>query len=232
MIEFKELEKSYTSGFSFGPFSSTVNKDSTVAVLGRNGAGKSTLFNILTGCMDATNGSIHVENSRVSPVNTDLKKKFGYLPQNTHLPQWLSAVDILEYAQTFYQAESYDLGDILQYWDCTTYKNKPMASLSHGMQKRVGLASATFHNPEILILDEPFSGLDIFHIKALKDLIKNRSKNNTTTFVCTHIAPYAAELCDQAWFIKDGHAESIKNWTELSFDEKIQSFERALFDHS
>ena len=90
----------------------------------------------------------------------------------------MSGTELLSYANSLYNLNlnEDDIKETLKFWDALDYSNKPIASLSHGMQKRIGLALATIHSPKLLILDEPFSGLDIYHIKALKELINQRKK--------------------------------------------------------
>ena len=157
----------------------------------------------------------------------DLKKSIGYLPQHAELPKWVSGIELLSYANSLYKL-SFDqekLKEILAFWDADIYRNKAISSLSHGMQKRIGLALATIHNPKLLILDEPFSGLDIFHIKALKKLIIDRKNKGQTTIVCTHIAPYAAELCDRALIIEDGKLSEINNWKNSDLLPRISLME-------
>ncbi len=117
----------------------------------------------------------------------------------------------------------------MQYWDCDYYASKPIATLSHGMQKRIGLAIASLHDPELLILDEPFSGLDLFHIKALEDEVKNRKKRNLTTIVSTHIAPYVARLCDDVFIVDSGQVSTLSGWQEADHLTRVDLIEAKFF---
>ena len=114
-------------------------------------------------------------------------------------------------------------------WDCDSYKKKPICLCSHGMQKRVALALATIHKPELLILDEPFSGLDLFHTKALKEYIKSRKEEKKTTLLSTHIMPYAIELCDEVYIIKTGKILKLEKWENYESNEKKDLLESEFF---
>ena len=104
-----------------------------------------------------------------------------------------------------------------------------MAACSHGMQKRVGLALASFHDPELLILDEPFSGLDIFHIRALDQIIDQRRKSGKCTFISTHIAPYAARFCNRALFLVDGTCREAESWPQAEQSARVHYMESFFF---
>ena len=215
MLKVEDLSHQYdSSSFKLGPINFNLSSDDCVALLGENGAGKTTFFEAITGNMRPTSGKVTLDDEKMDLKRFDLKKSIGYLPQHAELPKWVSGTELLSYANSLYGlnlAQS-SIKETLKFWDALDYSNKPIASLSHGMQKRIGLALATIHNPKLLILDEPFSGLDIYHIKALKQLISKRKKDKKATIVCTHIAPYAAELCERAFIIETGKLDEVSNW--------------------
>lgn len=232
MIQLKELTKKFSSGFQLGPVNLEISKSNTIALLGQNGAGKSTLFQLLTGNLDATSGEIYIFEKRLLPENYLLKRTIGYLPQHFHLPKWVTGLDILRYAASLYELEDAEnkIKDSLKYWDAQSYQKKPLASLSHGMQKRIALALATIHNPQLLILDEPFSGLDLFHIRALENLIEKRQTENKITILSTHIAPYVAKLCKKVYTAEKGKIDELANWSGSSYEEKITLIENHFYN--
>ena len=232
LLKISDLTKSYGNGnFTLGPISLSISKGEAAALLGKNGAGKTTLFQITTGNTRADEGAVEISGRKMTPENFQLKRKIGYLPQHLELPKWVSGIEILKYAIKLYKLEDPDnlLQKSLKYWDCQDFAEKPLASCSHGMQKRLGLALATIHDPPLLILDEPFSGLDLFHIKALEDLIFQRKEKMHSSIICTHIAPYAAKLCDSAFIIENGKIESLESWKEGDYVSKIKKMEARFF---
>ena len=211
------LKKEYKSGFSLSVgFYHCLASDIT-CVLGLNGAGKSTFFGILTGSIEADQGSVLFASRKMSIKNCELKRTIGYLPQESKLPDWVSAIDLLRYAASLYGLQDPEarVEYQLRYWDCLEYAKRSINLCSHGMQKRVGLALATIHNPDYLLLDEPFSGLDLLHTQALEELIKRRKEERKITILSTHIAPYAATLCEKAYIMKKGSLTNLDEWGKL-----------------
>ena len=173
-----KLSKSWAPSFNLGPVDFALSGGQTIALHGKIGAGKTTLLSLLTGNLDASQGEVHVLGHRLTPDTPQHKRHIGYLPQNPSLPPWASGREILSYAAGLYGLADAEvvINAAQTYWDCKDYQHKPMATLSYGMQKRVALALATLANPPILLLDEPYSGLDVYHIKALDDALTRRQK--------------------------------------------------------
>jgi ABC-type multidrug transport system ATPase subunit len=230
-MQVENLTKTYGTGFTLGPVSCSFDPGQTVGILGKNGAGKSTFFELLTGNMDATTGSITMSQGRLTPDRPDLKRLIGYLPQNPVLPKWVTANEILSYSALLHElSDSVEkVKDSKLYWDCEGYASKPIATLSYGMQKRVGLALATLHNPDILILDEPHSGLDLFHVRALDEAIQDRKKQGKTTIISTHVSSFAAAMCDRLHMIDRGELKLLDGWQQLSFMDRMAAIDVAFF---
>lgn len=231
LIDVQGIQKTYKSGFELKPCDLKLFPGDTIAFLGKNGAGKSTFFQIITGNCDATKGKVYLGGERLTPDNYQMKKLIGYLPQNLQLPKWVSCLDILRYGANLYELEhaSEKIKQTIAYWDCEFYQNKPLASCSHGMQKRVGLAIATIHNPKCLVLDEPFSGLDIYHTRALEKEIQRRQSEGLTTLLSTHVTPYVAKLCQKVFFIDEGQIKEVDGWNQHSSEQKINIIEQHFF---
>lgn len=231
LIRFEGIIKKFKSGFELKVPHLEINPGETIAFLGKNGAGKSTLFQLLTANSEPSKGKIYLQGERLTIDNFQIKRKFGYLPQSLHLPKWINCSDVLKYASNLYEIKNAStvIESSMKYWDCEFYQKKPLASCSHGMQKRVGLALATIHDPICLILDEPFSGLDIYHTKALENEISRRKDLGKTTIISTHITPYVANLCDKVYLVDQGNISSIENWNNLNYEEKITAIEHHFF---
>lgn len=230
-MRIENLTKTYGSGFTLGPITCSFQAGKIIGILGKNGAGKSTFFELLTGNLDATSGTITLQDHRITPDRPDLKRLLGYLPQHPVLPKWVTGREILSYSALLHelpQAEAL-IKHSEVYWDCGNYGQKPISTLSYGMQKRVGLALATLHDPEVLILDEPHSGLDLFHVKALDDAIRARAQRGKTTIISTHVSSFAAAMCDHLFIIERGQLKPQDPWRDLNFMEKISAIDEAFF---
>lgn len=227
----EKLLKTHGSSFTLGPVDFTINSQEVAGFIGANGAGKSTLFQMLSANTDASEGRVYYNKQRVTPDNAELRKQFGYLPQHPVLPKWVSATDLLKYAASVYNLSNAAelIKSQLKYWDIEFFESRPLAACSHGMQKRVGLALATIHSPDFLILDEPFSGLDIFHIQALKRKISDRVQEGKITILSTHITPYTAKMCDRAFIVKSGNIQEIESWPQMHTDDRVSHIENEFF---
>lgn len=231
LLQLEALCKRYPqSQFQLGPLDFALSPGASLAVFGKNGSGKSTLFQMITGHLRAESGKIMLFGEAMQLGSFALKRRIGYLPQHLDLPRWVSGYDLITYALKLHEIPSLAARReaTLAYWDCTSFAHKPLAACSYGMQKRIALALATLHEPELLILDEPFSGLDLFHIRALEDLLAAR-RGRALTILSTHVAAYAARLNERAVCIRDGHLQELKAWTQADFLTRIQLMESEFF---
>lgn len=235
LVVVKDLEITYpASNFKLGPLQLAIPQGRIVAVLGQNGAGKSTLFQMLTGNLRPQSGTIHMTEQLVAFDRPEIKRKIGYLPQALQLPSWINGSEILSYAIRLYELDEPEKRrlEALRYWDCEHFAHKPLAACSHGMQKRVGLALATIHDPKLLILDEPFSGLDLYHIRSLQSLLMKRRQEGKATVLSTHIAPYAAQLCDSVILIQSGKIHQLERWNSADLMQRVGLIEEFFFPKS
>lgn len=230
MIRIKGIAKEYP-GFRLGPVNWSLSAGQTVALLGRNGAGKSTLFKIMTGSLDPSEGEVWLGDKKFTMDAFLLKRQIGYLPQELDLPSWVSGLELLTYSARLHEIANptQEIASWLTRFDAGSFSNLALATLSHGMRKRIGLCLALLHQPKVLILDEPFSGLDLFHIRALDEVIVERAQRGDLTILCTHIAPYAAKLCHQAFGIVSGQLRELENWQSLDWHARIERIETYFF---
>ena len=231
MIRVHNLSKSYPQGFILRADDFTLQAGEIVGVLGANGSGKTTLFDLLTANSDASDGEIWWDQERLTPEKYLLKRQIGYLPQNILLPKWVTGQEVLTYAALLHQIPQprEHVQRAMEFWDCVSYRKRPLAACSFGMQKRIGLALATLHDPTFLILDEPFSGLDLFHIHALEQAIQARQKAAKTTLLSTHVLPYVVQACARVFILDEGRVSEFSNWAEKASHEKTASIEQHFF---
>jgi len=231
LLTLKKLTKDYGAGFKLGPIDFTLPPGQTVALLGPNGAGKSTLFQLITGSLDATDGEVWFLDKRLVPESFELKRMMGYLPQSMTLPRWVTGRELLTYAAKLHRIADPKkvIGQAMEFWDCGSYVHKPLAACSYGMLKRVGLALVNLHNPQFLILDEPFSGLDLFHIRALEECILQRQKAAQATIISTHEAHNAAKLAQHAVILQAGQLSDLHGWQAADVLNRIDLIEKTFF---
>ncbi len=232
MMRAESLTKSFGGkSFQLGPVDLQLEAGDCFALFGQNGAGKSTLFQILSGNTDATTGTVLFTDKKLTPEKFELRRRIGYLPQNSDLPRWVTGSEVLSYA-----AKLHELSDAkeavaaaLAYWDCSGFAHKPLAALSHGMQKRIALALAHLHQPDLLILDEPFTGLDIVHVHALEEMLRQRHRDGKVTILSTHELLFAAKLCNRAGLMAKGKLEPLPTWDSKPLLQRIEMVEHLFF---
>lgn len=185
--------------------------------LGPNGAGKSTTIKLLMGLISPTSGSFTIKG--ISGKDIRYRRFIGYLPENPSFYDYLTAEELLEFVgrnfgmeQELIRSESERLLKLLDLYDA---RNRAIRSYSKGMVQRLGIAQALIHNPDILILDEPMSGLDPLGRILVKDLIIDLKKKGKTIFMSTHILNDLEVLCDRVGIIVKGELKSIVNISEL-----------------
>ncbi|WP_141735374.1 ABC transporter ATP-binding protein [Oligoflexus tunisiensis] len=230
-LEINSLSKTFAqSQFRLGPLNLHMDEGDSLALFGKNGAGKSTLFHLITGHLRPDEGRIQVFGETMKVDAFALKRRMGYLPQNLDLPRWVSGFDIITYAMKLHgiQPLAAERDRVLEYWDCTSFAHKPLAACSYGMQKRIALALSSLHKPDLLILDEPFSGLDLIHTRALENLLEGR-RGRQLTIISTHVAAYAAKLSNKAAIMSEGQLRDLERWSQADFMARIALMEEQFF---
>ena len=225
------LKRAHGPQFCLGPVDLTGAAGETVAILGRNGAGKTTLFQLLTGHGEAHSGEVRLAGQKLRHDTPAIKARVGYLPQDPLLPRWASGREVLNYALRLRGLSDGParLTQAEQYWDLSAFANRALANLSYGMHKRLGLALATLADPDLLVLDEPFSGLDLVHVRALVAAIEQRQKAGKLTILSTHVLAFAATLCQRAIILEAGCPREIEGYRAMSRAAREQAIETSFF---
>ena len=207
MIEVKNLNKKFGSTKILDDINFSVKKGEILGFLGPNGAGKSTTMKIITSFWTGSSGKVTIDDMDVVEKSLETRKKIGYLPENVPL---YDEMRVFEYLKFVAEVRGMDKSEhkkaILKASDaCGLSKvlRKPIDELSKGYRQRVGLAQAIIHEPDILILDEPTTGLDPNQIAEIRDLIKKIGKEKTVIF-STHILSEVSATCDRIIIINDG----------------------------
>lgn len=213
-IEVKNITKVYGEQKALDSISFSVNKGEIVGFLGPNGAGKSTLMKILTTYLTADEGEASVNGFDVLSQTKQVQQSVGYLPEHNPLYLDLYVREYLEFNADLHQVSKSKIEEIIQLTGLTPESHKKIGELSKGYRQRVGLATALLHNPEVLILDEPTTGLDPNQLVEIRDLIKNIGKDKTV-FLSTHIMQEVEAICDRIIIINKGKIVEDATITEL-----------------
>jgi ABC-2 type transport system ATP-binding protein len=225
-VEVKNLTKVYDKQNAVNNISFTAEKGHITGFLGPNGAGKSTTMKIITCYTPPTQGSVHVCSLDVETDPLEIRKKIGYLPEHNplyldmYVHEYLGVVAGLHGLKGKKAKER--IQEMMLLCGLTYEQNKKIGQLSKGYRQRVGLAQALVHDPEVLILDEPTTGLDPNQLVEIRSLIKNISKDKTV-ILSTHIMQEVQALCDRVIIINKGELvanDDVLNITKEKRNEK------------
>lgn len=226
-----DVTKSYGNVQALRGVSMELKKGEVVGLLGPNGAGKSTLMKILTGYYTNWEGQIHFFNQDLRIQLRDIQRKTGYLPENNPLYPEMFVAEYLQYSADLYRISNPQLIDIISKTGLENHSQKKINTLSKGFQQRVGLAAALIHNPEVIILDEPTTGLDPNQLIEIRKLIRDLGKDKTV-ILSTHILQEVNAICDRVIIINQGKIvldkslESLRDnqqqIIEVSFDYRLE----------
>jgi ABC-2 type transport system ATP-binding protein len=222
-IEVKNLSKFYGQQAAVNDISFSIQKGEIVGFLGPNGAGKSTTMKILTGFIPATSGEVKICGMEVDVDALETRKKIGYLPENNPLYLDMYVREYLEFVGKIYKVPNLKarIDEMIQQVGLEVEQNKKIGMLSKGYRQRVGLAQAIIHDPEVLILDEPTTGLDPNQLVEIRELIKRIGKSKTV-MLSTHIMQEVEAICDRVIIIKSGKIVANSTAAELQYEENRQ----------
>lgn len=223
-IEVQNISKNYGAQKALNNISFTLKKGEIVGFLGPNGAGKSTLMKILTSYIDADSGTAVVNGFNVASQTKDVQKSIGYLPEHNPLYLDLYVREYLAFNADVYKVDKKRIDEVIQLTGLSPEAHKKIGQLSKGYRQRVGLATALLHDPEVLILDEPTTGLDPNQLAEIRELIKNIGKDKTV-FLSTHIMQEVEAICDRVIIIKKGEIVADNKLQQIFSNENDQLIE-------
>lgn len=223
-IEVKNISKIYGDQKALDAVSFSVKNGEIVGLLGPNGAGKSTLMKILTSYIAADEGTAEVNGLNVMTAKNAVQKIVGYLPEHNPLYLDMYVREYLAFNASVYKVETSRIQEAIELTGLTSESHKKIGQLSKGYRQRVGLATALLHNPDVLILDEPTTGLDPNQLVEIRELIKNIGKDKTV-ILSTHIMQEVEAICDRVIIINKGKIVTDKKLDKLMTEEQEQIIE-------
>jgi ABC-2 type transport system ATP-binding protein len=223
-VIFNRVSKQYKTGFSrktvdaVSELSLGIESGEILGVVGPNGAGKSTLLKMLMGFIRPTSGDISVLGK--SPTDQKAKQDIGYLPENPYYYDHLSAKELMDFSAKVSgmhrKKANSRIDHLLQVMSLDHARNRKLRGYSKGMTQRAGICFAIVHDPRLIILDEPMSGLDPIGRKDVVDLVLDLKRQGKTILFCSHILNDVERLCDRMAIMNNGRLLRVMNKTELS----------------
>ena len=227
MIEIKNVTKIYNGEKkAVDNISFIVNNGEIFAFIGHNGAGKTTTIKSIVGILNFEEGDILINGKSIKKSPIECKKQMAYVPDNPDLYENMKAIDFINFICDMYEiskeVREENINKYAKMFEMQEKLDDYISSFSHGMKKKIALIAALVHNPEVLIMDEPFVGLDPKAVFNIKEVMKEMCRQGKTIFFSTHILEVAEKLCDRVAIIKQGKIVKTGNMKEIKGDESLE----------
>jgi ABC-2 type transport system ATP-binding protein len=227
MLKIENLTKKYGEKKAVDNLSLHIQPGEMFAFIGHNGAGKTTTIKSCVGLLGFDEGEIYINGKSIKDDPIECKKQIAYIPDNPDLYEFMSGIKYLKFIADIYGVSKEDreerikkYGDMLE---ITENLAQPISSYSHGMKQKIAIISALIHDPKLLIMDEPFVGLDPKASFLLKEEMKRICENGGAIFFSTHVLDVAEKICDKIAIIKGGALVRSGSMEEVKGDESLES---------
>ena len=227
MIEIKNVSKTYTgTKKALDDISFDVKNGEIFGFIGHNGAGKTTMIKSIVGILDFESGDILINNKSIKSNPIECKMEMAYVPDNPDMYENMRAIDFINFVCDMYNISKNEreekVLELARIFEIDDKLGNEINSFSHGMKQKVALIAALAHNPDILIMDEPFVGLDPKAVFDMKKIMHDMAKSGKTVFFSTHILDVAEKLCDRVAIIKGGKIVKIGKMKDIVNDESLE----------
>lgn len=226
MIEIKNVSKKYSNKKVLDNITFTVEDGDIFAFIGHNGAGKTTLIKAIVGIHDFDEGDIIVNGTSIKENPVSCKKQMAYVPDNPETYEHMKAIDYINFICDMYEIDTItrekNIKKYAQIFEIEDKLNDTIDSFSHGMKQKVVLIAALAHNPKVLIMDEPFVGLDPKAVFDIKKILNELVKDKKIVFYSTHILDVAEKLCTRVAIIKNGKLIKSGSMKEIKGDKSLE----------
>ena len=227
MLEIKNYTKSYGSGKKAADnVTLTVEAGDIFGFIGHNGAGKSTTIRAVVGVLDFTEGEILIDGHSVKTEPIECKKVTAYIPDNPDLYENLTGIQYLNFVADVFGIGAQEREEVIKKYadafEITDSLGDLISSYSHGMKQKVAIIGALIHSPKLLVLDEPFVGLDPKAAFKLKEIMHEMCENGTAIFFSTHVLDVAEKLCNKVAIIKQGRIIDVGTMEELTEGHSLE----------
>ena len=226
MIEIKNVIKKYGDNIALKNISFTVNDGEIFAFIGHNGAGKTTLIKSIVGIHEFDEGEILINGKSIKKESIACKKEMAFVPDNPELYEQMKAIDYINFICDMYEVSQEvrekNIKKYAKLFEIENNLNDTIDSFSHGMKQKIALIAALAHNPKVLIMDEPFVGLDPKAVFDVKEIMNEMVKEGKIIFFSTHILDVAEKLCSRVAIIKKGELLKVGNMDEIKGDKSLE----------
>ena len=227
MIEIKNVTKKYGDNTALKNITFNVNDGEIFAFIGHNGAGKTTLIKSIVGIHEFDEGDILINGKSIKTDSISCKKEMAFVPDNPELYEQMKAIDFINFICDMYEVpqcqREKNIKKYAKLFEIENNLNDTIESFSHGMKQKVALISALAHDPKILIMDEPFVGLDPKAVFDMKEIMNEMIKEGKTIFFSTHILDVAEKLCSRVAIIKKGELLKVGSMSEIKGDKSLEN---------
>ncbi|MBQ3469574.1 ABC transporter ATP-binding protein [Candidatus Saccharibacteria bacterium] len=226
MIEIKNVTKKYGNKTALKNINFDVNNGEIFAFIGHNGAGKTTLIKAITGIHDFDEGEIFINGKSIKTDPIACKKEMAYVPDNPELYENMRAIDYINFICDMYEVpqnvREKNISRYAKTFEMENNLNDTINSFSHGMKQKTALIAALAHDPKVLIMDEPFVGLDPKAVFDMKEIMRAMIKSGKTIFFSTHILDVAEKLCTKVAIIKKGELVKVGSMKAIKGDKSLE----------
>jgi ABC-2 type transport system ATP-binding protein len=226
MIEIKNVTKKYGTKTALKDVTFNVSDGYVFAFIGHNGAGKTTLIKAIMGIHDFDSGDIIINGKSIKDNPVECKKEMAFVPDNPELYENMKAIDFINFICDMYEVNKEDreknIKKYAKLFEIENNLNDTIDSFSHGMKQKVAIIAALSHNPKILVMDEPFVGLDPKAVFDMKEIMNQMVKEGKTIFFSTHILDVAEKLCSKVAIIKKGELVKVGTMKEIKGDKSLE----------
>ena len=227
MLRIEHLTKKYGEKKAVDDLSLHIEKGEIYGFIGHNGAGKTTTIKSVVGILDFDEGEIFIDGKSVKQDSLECKRVIAYIPDNPDLYEFMSGLQYLNFISDIFGVEEKERKERIEKYS-TAFEIKedlasPISSYSHGMKQKLAIISALVHDPKLIIMDEPFVGLDPIASHLLKDIMREKCNEGGAIFFSTHVLEVAEKLCDKIAIIKGGKLIKSGTMEEVKGDSSLES---------
>ncbi|MCR4676344.1 MAG: ABC transporter ATP-binding protein [Sphaerochaetaceae bacterium] len=226
MLRIEHLTKTYNGKKAVDDLSLHIEKGEIYGFIGPNGAGKTTTIKSCVGILDFDKGEIYIDGLSVRENSLETKKRIAYIPDNPDVYEYMSGIQYLNFIADIFEVPLSEREEKIDRYAQTFEIRESLANnlktYSHGMKQKLVVISALLHSPRLIIMDEPFVGLDPKAAYLLKQLMHEHCKNGGSIFFSTHVLEVAEKLCDKVAIIKDGKLIKSGTMEEVKGDESLE----------
>lgn len=226
MINISNLCKQYGDFEALKDLSLDIPSGELFCFLGPNGAGKTTTIKILTGLLRATSGTATIDNLNLHDDPIKIKQRIGYIPDMPYLYDRLTTTEFFRFTGDLYNVPTTEVAEELErsfdQFGLDAHRTSLVKDLSHGLRQRLIYATTFLHKPSVMLIDEPFVGLDPYTIRLIKDLLRHHTQQGGTILLTTHILAIAEDIADRIGIIHQGELVALGTLDELRSEERSQ----------